>query len=133
MRGIYQDSFIDYLRDNLGMEPKITAKNIIVRCPWCEHNQEKDHYHLYIGLDVPIFNCFHAACDKHGILKKFVSNLSGHDVTDKFIDKKELAKITKQRELFVDKESDKIHIVLPPLNKERFVEKEFYIKRRLKF
>ena len=58
MIGIYQDNFIDYLRERLGSEPKITAKNIIVPCPWCEYQEDKDHYHLYIGLDIPIFNCF---------------------------------------------------------------------------
>jgi hypothetical protein len=35
MIGIYQDSFKQYLEDNLG-EVKETSKNLIVACPWCE-------------------------------------------------------------------------------------------------
>ena len=36
MIGVYRDSFIDMLKETLGEPIKITNKNIICRCPWCE-------------------------------------------------------------------------------------------------
>ncbi|GAG02610.1 unnamed protein product, partial [marine sediment metagenome] len=61
MIGIYQDSFKQFLEDNLG-EVKETSKNFIVPCPWCELDEDKDHYHMYISTEAPIFHCFHASC-----------------------------------------------------------------------
>jgi len=131
--GIYQDSFIDYLKDKLGDHIKITSKNIVTCCPWCEYQQTKDHYHMYISLEIPIFHCFHGGCEQSGTLRKFLKRLEGHDISETFVDKKQFEELSKKKELFVDKEEDKINILTPPLNKGRFVEKEFYIKNRLKF
>ena len=79
MIGIYQDSFKKYLEDNLG-EFKLTSKNIITKCPWCEYGQDKDHYHLYISLEAPIFHCFHGGCEKGGVLSKFLRKVAGHEI-----------------------------------------------------
>ena len=132
MIGIYQDSFIDYLEDKLGTT-KTSAKNIILPCPWCEYQTKKNHYHMYISLEAPIFHCFHANCEQSGTLRKFLKRLEGHDISEKFVDKKQFDEIVKKREIFVDKEQDKMHIIVPKLDRKRFVEKELYIKKRLKF
>ncbi len=133
MIGIYQDSFTDYLKNKLGDYLKITSKNIIVACPWCEYQKEKDHYHMYISLEAPIFHCFHASCEESGTLRKFLRRLEGHDISETFVDKKQFEEISRKKKIFVDREEGKIKISTPKLNKERFVEKEFYIKKRLKF
>jgi len=133
MIGIYQDSFGDYLKDKLGVEIKVTSKNIICPCPFCEYQKKKDHYHMYISLEAPIFHCFHASCEQSGTLRKFVKRLEGHDISETFVDKRRFEEISKKKDIFIDKEEGIIKFTVPKLNRQRFVEKEFYIKRRLKF
>lgn len=132
MIGIYQDSFIDYLEDKLG-NVKTSAKNIILPCPWCEYQQTKNHYHMYISLEIPIFHCFHAGCEQSGTLRKFLKRLSGHDISEKFVDKKQFDEIQKKKEIFVDKEQEQYKVFTPRIDKGRWIEKELYIKKRLKF
>ena len=132
MIGIYQDSFIDYLEDKLG-NTKTSAKNIILPCPWCEYQKTKHHYHMYISLEAPIFHCFHANCEQSGTLRKFLKRLEGHDISEKFVDKKQFEEIKRKSEVFVDKEQDKLHIKMPVLDRKRWVGKELYIKKRMKF
>lgn len=131
MIGIYQDSFVDYLKDNLGNHIKVSSKNIIVPCPWCEYNQQKDHYHMYISLEAPIFHCFHASCERGGNLRKLLKRIAGHDISDTFVDKRTLEEARKQAQIF--KEVGQTKIILPELNKRRFANKEFYLRKRLKF
>jgi len=131
--GIYQDNFIDYLRDNLGVEPKITNKNIITMCPFCEYDQEKDHYHLYIGLDAPIFHCFHGGCEISGLLSKFMRKVAGHDVSDSFIDKDKVKEYEKLKNVFVEKDEKLKGIKVPPIKPAMYPSKEFYLQKRLKF
>ena len=133
MIGIYQDSFIDYLKEHTGVEPKVTAKNIITQCPYCEYGQEKDHYHLYIGLDAPIFHCFHGGCEIGGILSKLMRKIVGHDISDTFIDKEKVKEYEKLKNVFVEKDEKLKGIKLPPLNSSSFTAKEFYLQKRLKF
>lgn len=133
MIGIYQDEFIDYLKNKLGEPIKITSKNIILRCPWCEYNAKKDHYHMYISTEVPIFHCFKANCEQSGTLKKFLRKLEGHDISEAFVDKDKLQEMSRQREIFVDKEREQSRLVLPPINKSKFMLKDMYINQRLKF
>ncbi len=133
MIGIYQDDFIDYLKDNLGVEPKTTNKNIIVPCPWCEYGQEKDHYHLYIGLDAPIFHCFHGGCEVGGVLSKFMRKVAGHDVSDAFIDKEKVKEYEKLKNVFVEKDEKLKGIKLPEVKPKMYTAKEFYLQKRLKF
>jgi hypothetical protein len=132
MIGIYQDSFLDYLRSNLGQKVKITTKNIIVPCPWCEYKKDKDHYHLYISLEMPIFHCFHASCERSGNLSKFIRQLHGTDITDTFVDKDKIREYQREKNLLKESFETK-RLKLPPLNSERFKLKELYIKKRLKF
>ena len=133
MIGIYQDDFIDYLRDNLGDHIKTTAKNIIIPCPWCEYGQEKDHYHLYIGLDAPIFHCFHGGCEIGGLLSKLMRKIAGHDISDTFIDKDRVKEYEKLKNVFVEKDEKLKGIKLPEVKPEMFPAKELYLQRRLKF
>ena len=133
MIGIYQDSFVPYLQKKLGNHIKTTSKNLIIPCPWCEYNQDKDHYHMYISLDVPIFHCFHANCEKSGTLGKLIKALEGHDISEKFVDRNVLKESLKKREVFVDAEIKQKHIMFPEINSSKFMLKDMYIKQRLKF
>lgn len=132
MIGIYQDEFIDYLKANLGDHIKITSKNIICPCPYCEYKKEKDHYHLHIGLDAPIFHCFHGSCEKGGILKKLIRKIEGHDISEQFIDKDALKNFRKKK-ILVDKEINKFDVKLPEVDSKVFPLKDLYLKKRLKF
>jgi hypothetical protein len=133
MIGIYQDDFIDYLKDNLGDHIKITNKNIITPCPFCEYGQEKDHYHLYISLEAPIFHCFHGGCEVGGNLGKFMRKIAGHDSSDSFIDKERVKEYKTLQKSFVEKEEVQKDVILPSVNPAMFPQKEFYIQKRLKF
>jgi len=133
MIGIYKDDFIDYLKDNLGDKIKTSTKNIICPCPFCEFQQEKDHYHLYISLEAPIFHCFHAGCEKGGTLDKFVRQIEGHDISDAFVDKDKLKEITTQKDILKTTDEKLKNIQLPQLNPDKFIYKDMYVKKRLKF
>jgi hypothetical protein len=130
MVGIYEDAFIDYLKRNLGYV-KITSKNIVVPCVYCEFPKKKEHYHLHIGLHEPIFHCFHGSCEKSGTIKKLISLIHGYDISGKFVDKKHFEDL-KQRKL---EKIDKIYtdFDLPSLDPERFPLKRVYMKKRMKF
>jgi len=132
MIGIYQDDFKDYLEETLG-HVKVTSKNLIIPCCWCEYPKEKDHYHLYISLEAPIFHCFKAGCEERGTLKKLLKKIEGHDISETFIDKEKLEEFKKQRNVFADKDETTYKVILPDLNIKRFPNKELYIKKRLKF
>lgn len=133
MIGIYEDSFLDYLKKKLGDERvKSNYKNIIVSCPWCEYNKDSNHYHMYISTEVPIFHCFHADCEQSGTVNKLLKKLEGHDISDKFFDKQKVSEIVKNNKIFVKRENEKL-IKIPELDIEKFPLKEMYIKQRLKF
>jgi hypothetical protein len=127
--GIYQDNFVDYLEDNLG-EVKETSRNLIVPCPWCEFGKEKDHYHLYISLEAPIFHCFHAGCEQGGNLVKFLKKVAGHDVSDAFIDKQKVSEY-KSKKVFEQKTGTQV--ILPKIRMGANPSKDLYINKRLKF
>lgn len=128
---IYNENFIPFIKEVLGDPINITSKNIICRCPWCEYGKEKDHYHLYISLEAPIFHCFHANCEEGGFIGKFLTKLDGYDSSDKYIDKERIKKFKK-----VNLESNKIkdlNIILPKLNINKFSYKSLFLKKRLGF
>jgi hypothetical protein len=129
MIGIYQDSFKKYLEDNLG-KVKITSKNMVTVCPWCEYGKDKDHYHLYISLEAPIFHCFHGGCEQGGVLGKFMRKISGHDNSDTFVDRSK-AKELKSQKVFNETTQSKIRI--PKIKPKEFPMKDLYIRKRLKF
>ena len=130
MIGIYEDDFIEYLKDRLGFAPKITTKNIIVPCPYCEYGEEKDHYHLYIGIDAPIFHCFHGGCEESGGLRKFIRKLEGHDISENFVSKEEL---NKKRKQFASKTDNIKRLKLPEIHSKSYPYKDLYIRKRFKF
>jgi hypothetical protein len=127
--GIYQDSFKKYLEDNLG-EVKETSKNLIVPCPWCEYGTTKDHYHLYISLEAPIFHCFHGGCEQGGVLGKFMRKVAGHDNSDVFVDKVKADELKSQK---VFKEKTQSQIIIPKMRASSYPMKDMYIRKRLKF
>jgi hypothetical protein len=129
MIGIYQDIFLQYLKNSLG-SVKVTNKNIIIPCPWCEFGKQKEHYHLHISNEIPIFHCFQSECEKKGTLRKLLTAIEGHDISNKFIDKETLENFKYKRSVFVDETApSKIH--LP--NIENNPLKELYLRKRLKF
>lgn len=129
MVGIYQDSFKELLREKLGDPVRVTNKNIICRCPWCEYNDtRKKHYHFYISLETPIFHCFFADCNKSGTVDVLIDKLTGNkDVSDKYIDRSKIKEVT-----FTEKVKVK-DITIPSLNLGLFKYKETYLRERLKF
>lgn len=131
MIGIYQDNFKDYLEKYLGKKPKISSKNIIIPCPWCEYLKDKDHYHLYISLESPIFHCFHAGCEQKGIISKLLKKIEGRDSSDKFIDKEKVKEFQIKESTFTKSKSKKI--IIPELKEDNFKLKSLYLKGRLKY
>ena len=132
MIGIYQDSFKQFLEDNLGCV-KITSKNFIVPCPWCEYPKDKNHYHMYISTEAPIFHCFHASCEQRGNLRKLLRKIQGHDISDTFVDKKSLDAARKKKQVFEDKELEQYELILPKIDPDKYLIKDLYLKKRLKF
>jgi hypothetical protein len=129
MIGIYQDSFKKYLEDNLG-EVKETSKNLITVCPFCEFGKDKDHYHLYISLEAPIFHCFHGGCEQGGVLGKLMRKVAGHDNSDQFVDKTKADELKSQK---VFKEKTQLQVRLPKIKPSEFPMKDMYIRKRFKF
>ena len=135
MIGIYDDKFLDLLRDSLGEPIKVTNKQIICRCPWCEFNEDKDHYHLYISLEAPIFNCFHCpdAAGHKGIISKLVKKLHGSDITDNYVDKNKIQDFVKTKVNLQTNINKKIDLYIPPLRENLFSHKATYLRGRLKY
>jgi hypothetical protein len=131
MIGIYKEEFIQYLKDNLGYV-KVSSKNIITRCPWCEYGKEKKHYHLYISLELPIFHCWQARCEESGFLSKLMSHIDGKDRTDHFVDKS-LIKESAHKKLDVNPLKEKKALKVPEINTDQFKMKSMYMKYRLGF
>jgi hypothetical protein len=134
MIGIYQDSFLDYLKENLGEPIKVTPKNIITRCPWCEFGVEKKHYHLWISTESPIFHCFHTDCTaKSGIINKLIQKISGKDTSSQYVDRAKIKELSKKRLTFKRNVFKPKDILLPKLNKSLWATKDLYVRQRLKF
>lgn len=129
MVGIYHDSFVNFLRDHLGDPVKITSKNIIVRCPFCEMNSTKKHFHMYISLESPVFHCFFSECHQKGFISKLIKKIEGKDITDKFISEEKI----KEFEKIEFKETHKKEIKIPQLNEDKFKLKTQYLKGRLRY
>lgn len=132
MIGIYQDDFEDFLKQNLGYV-KITSKNLVTKCPWCEYQQEKDHYHMYISIEAPIFHCFHGSCEQSGLLPKLLKKIQGHDISDIFIDKDKIKEYSKRKDVLIDKDEKLKGVGIPTLRPDLFLYKDLYVKQRLKF
>lgn len=128
MVGIYHDFFLTYLKDHLKYV-KVTSKNIICPCPWCEYGKEKKHYHLYISLELPIWRCFQARCEQSGFLSKLLNKISGTNKVEDFVDKS-FVKESSEKKLDVSAKKKK-PLVLPKINTDQFKLKTMYMRYRL--
>jgi len=130
---IYEEGFVKYLVSHLGEDSVIVKpRNIITRCPWCEYNVEKDHYHLHISTEAPIFNCFY--CGTKGMISKIFKKLSGSDTSRKFIDREKIKDFRKQRATNISRSyTNRKEIYIPKLNLDEFSFKALYLKQRLGF
>jgi len=135
MIGIYQDSFIELIKNTLGDPVKVTHKQIICRCPWCEYNVEKDHYHLWISLEAPIFNCFHCPDEEghKGIISKFIKKLHGTDVSDTYVDRSKIKEYVETKVKLGRQITKKINLSVPEINTNMFNYKLSYLKKRFKY
>jgi len=136
MIGIYNDDFLEYLKNHLGDDIKISSKNIICRCPWCEADKTKrGHNHLYISLDKPIFNCFKSECNTSGTIKKLINKISGLSNISKYINDTELKKLKNYKK--IDDSNTKFKYAkdfkLPKITKNEFISKVNYLRSRLSY
>ena len=131
MIGIYQDNIIDYFK-TFSPSVKVSSKNIVIACPWCEYNQQKKHYHLHISTEAPIFHCFEGGCNKSGRISKLFKKLEGRDLSEKFIDQDKV-KENKTNDIKLSIPTERKKIILPDLNEESFKLKTLYLKGRLKY
>lgn len=133
MTGIYTDNFIKFLKDNLGETcVKITSHNIIIKCPYCEEDSNKKHYHCYISLELPIWHCFSVQCSKKsGNISTLVKKIIGKDISEQFINQDLIIQsknLNKEKRILAPKE-----VYIPELNEDKFKLKSLYIKKRLGF
>lgn len=132
MIGIFQDTVTDYLKDHLGGTVRVTSKNIICRCPWCEYEKpETGHYHLWISIEAPIFHCFY--CQKSGYLKKLFLKIEGKDKSGEFVDKSKIKESLKRRVNITRVVKERKPIYLPRVNEDMFPLKTLYVKKRLSY
>lgn len=133
MIGIYEDSFVEFLKDKLGDPVDVKIKNIVCRCPWCEYNKQKSHYHLWISTEVPIFHCFFSDCGVSGTISKLVRKIVGRDESDRFVDKEKIKSSTKEFGLNKTRIQDYQPLILPDLKENMFHLKSMYLRKRLYF
>lgn len=127
---IYFDNLIEFLKHNLGEPVKVTSKNIICRCPWCEIETRKKHYHLSISLENPIFHCFYAGCNKSGTINKLITKIAGKDITEKYVDIEKIKEFSKK----LNNSSIKQNIInIPEIDIQKFYLKYLYLKSRFKY
>jgi len=132
LTGIYNDEFITFLEEYCGRDNiKIKTNNIIIPCVWCEYDENKSHYHLWISTEAPIFHCFKAGCPKSsGIVPQLVKKIKGVDISDKFVDK---SLLKKQKELKKAPNEKLKDIYIPEINEDKFKLKTLFIRKRLGF
>lgn len=131
MIGIYEDKFKDYLEYNIG-KVKINSKNIICPCPWCEFNQKKNYYHLWISIEFPIWHCFKPNCPSGngGVLRKLIKKISGRDNSQIFVNPERIKEKKFKLKTFSD---SKKKYIFPEINEFKFKLKTSYMIRRLGF
>jgi len=127
---IYSENLIEYLKQNLGDPVKTNSKNIICRCPWCEYNKSKPHYHLYISKTAPIFHCFHSTCGKSGIINRLFEKIEGKDRSNDYVHKD---KIKEYKSSSIVNKKVNVKIKIPELNLSQYSNKLMYLKKRFKF
>lgn len=122
---IYKETFREFLERNLS-PVKERSKNYVCRCPYCEIGVKKNHYHLWISKEVPIFHCFH--CEEGGTLKKLFQKIEGVDKTEKYV---ESSRIKSEKKIYIPEEREKL--VLPELREDLFPLKSMYLRKRIGF
>jgi len=133
MIGIYEDSFVTFLEDTFGSNNvKVKSKNIVIPCAWCEYEETKNQYHLWISLEAPIFHCFKSNCPKKaGFVSDLLRKITGSDISDKYID----SNLLNQKKLESQKQTktNLKQLKIPELNEDQFKLKSLYVKKRLGF
>ena len=125
--GIYKQEFIDYLKEHLGEDAvNIKSKNIVCRCPWCEMDEKKSHYHLYISTEIPIFQCFYAGCPASGNIKKLIKKISGGVHASTYINTDKI----KKTNIKLNTQKKYRKLLIPEYIKGQFKHKELYIQKR---
>ena len=136
MIGIYNDSFLDHLKNTYGHDRvSIKSKNIVVPCPWCEPHAIIPRYHLWISKEAPIFKCFHAGCAK-GTVSKLLKKLDGVDNSKNFFDVSKITYTNKSEAQLQTLNSEKRsyrEFIIPPVIDGQFPLKELYLKSRFGF
>lgn len=129
--GIYNESFISFLEEALD-DVKISGNEIIIPCPWCELDKKREHYHMYISLDAPVFHCFMVDCHKSGFIDKLIKYLAGSDKkkTKDFINEEKLEEIKNDKPLLRHSSIDS-KIKLPEISVSKYKLKDLYMKQRL--
>jgi hypothetical protein len=87
---------------------------------------------MYISTEAPIFHCFHASCEKSGTIRKLIRKIHGTDISDAFVDKSKIEDL-KHKKNILRKASKKTDYLLPEIREGEFRNKEFYLRKRLKF
>ena len=132
MIGIYQDSFIEMLKKHLSEPIKITTKNIICRCPWCEMDKDTGHFHCWISKDAPIFNCFRCGevSPAKGSIKKLIKKITGTDDAKEYVDKAKLEEMKHARITTEKQALQKRELTFPEITEEQFPQKAEYFRSR---
>lgn len=119
---IYDKQFVEFLNEYLSPVRETTTE-FICRCPYCEDGLDKDHYHLYISKDIPVWNCFH--CVEKGHIKKLIKDVKGESFTN-YYDENKLKRDTS------DKKEIKKTLYVPDLIENSFKLKSKYILDRFR-
>lgn len=130
--GIYNDSFLDYLEQNLGTV-KTNPKNIITKCPWCDVGTTTTKSHLWISMTDPIFHCFRGGCNQSGLIYKLTQKIEGNDTSNKYVNQEQLKNLKVEKVKFEKNIFKPKDIILPALRDDCFALKSLYIRKRFKF
>ena len=133
MIGIYNEGFLEYLKENLGEPVKTNPKNIICPCPWCDVGRVTSKPHLWISLESPIFNCFRAGCGHSGVISKLLRNIEGTDTSITYVNKERMQSFAKQTLTLKRNILRPKKLLVPRLDERVFPVKSLYTKQRFKF
>lgn len=127
---IYNKNFIEFLKEKTGLAYYNGPRTeIITRCPKCEPDSKKNHGHLYISCQDPLFNCF--KCEYSGIVSKLIVLLNGdskHFIDPEYLNYKP-SKIYKE-DLFSDQDRED-YVFEEEEKDELTIFKESYLKGRI--
>lgn len=128
------DKFIDDIKSKNGLAYYNASKTeIVTLCPKCEKERfftQRNHGHLYIGIENPVFNCFR--CNFKGFINKFLfeMGLNIEDYFDNIEFKKDWKNIDADR--WIESDSN-FKYKIPLIDIENFNDKYKYLISRLHF